>query len=598
MQRVFRKTIKAKLSFITVFFTLILTIFMGSVIFYTLRFYLERNLIQTTAFSLQLVMDNVESDMNDLTYLSKWCGSNRTIADFLVYDTDSAGYKNMTLDAYDRLKEEYQNSRVRDYIKRIVISSNNNNFIQIISYSNDRYNSDPEAIRALPFFDELYASDKVRWIGIVENPLTKNIPEQVIPVLRPIYSSYRSSIIGFAYITVSARVITDNFNNYNIEADSNIYLRIGEKAYILKDGILTETPVNYHVIRQVTDSSLGGNTRAEEVRFSDGSKRTLITYASSLKGWTLSQTLSEKQFSAQKRQYYMVLVLACSFIVFLGTFLTLYLNHIINSPIGKIRNKIKDISSGNFTEDPSIEWDNELGEIGRGINTLSVDIVSLMDKRIADEKQKNDLEYQVLLNQVNPHFLYNTLNSVKWMATIQNASGIAEVVTSLAVLLKKISKVNTSFTSLREELSMLEDYFLIQKYRYGGIISLECKVESEDLYECLIPRFSLQPLVENAIFHGIEPKGEAGNIYIHVKPMTEMTVRIDITDDGVGMTEDKISAVLMGGEDTSSGFFKGIGIANVNRRLKYTYGPEYGLSITSEVGSYTTMTIMIPYNKG
>jgi two-component system sensor histidine kinase YesM len=568
---------------------------MASVSFYIFQYFLEKNLIQTTEFSLQLVMDSITADMNELNYLGKWCGSNDTIADYLVTPKDSERASFMALEAYDRLKEEYQNSKISEYIKRIMISNNDNKFIQIIGKAHDFYYSDPEKIRNLDFFEPQLYSRSIKWIGIVEDPLAKSVPEQVIPVVRPIYSSYRASIIGWTYITVSTNVITDHFRNYSIPGDSNVYITIGNNTYDIKDGALIQVDLDYKPVKDITGVTYSNQASSTIVEDASGDKRTIVTYSSTIDGWSLSQSLSKEQFSQQKHWYYTLLIFICLLILLLGTLLTLYLNHIINVPINKIRRKIKQISSGDFSIDSTIEWDNELGDIGKGINILSFDVVNLMDKRISDEKQKNELEYQILLSQINPHFLYNTLNSIKWMATIQNASGIAEMVTSLARLLKKVSKETKQLTTIREELSLLEDYSLIQRYRYGGIISFEYNIESEDLYDCQILKFSLQPLVENAIFHGIEPKGEAGIIQISIRHQGEKDVIIEIMDDGIGMTTDQITKTLSGESDSSSTFFKKIGIANVNSRIKYTYGKEYGLYITSEIDNYTKMTIIIPY---
>lgn len=164
------------------------------------------------------------------------------------------------------------------------------------------------------------------------------------------------------------------------------------------------------------------------------------------------------------------------------------------------------IAGGDFSRDPSVEWEHELGDIGRGINDLSENVSELMEKRLEDEKQKQDLEYKMLQSQINPHFLYNTLNSIKWMATIQGATGISEMTTSLSRLLKSISKGTSLLIDIREELSLLENYFTIQSYRYGGTITMDIQVDNESLYNSEIIKFTLQPLVENAIFHGIEPK--------------------------------------------------------------------------------------------
>lgn len=221
-----------------------------------------------------------------------------------------------------------------------------------------------------------------------------------------------------------------------------------------------------------------------------------------------------------------------------------------------------------------------------------------MNQRIEDERQKKDYEYRMLQSQINPHFLYNTLNSIKWMATIQNASGIAEMTTSLSRLLKDISKGTTSLIPISHEISLIRDYFTIQQYRYGGTITLNVDIEDPRLTESRILKFTLQPIVENAIFHGIEPKGTAGTISIHIYQDNASNVCIDITDDGIGMDEETI-AHLFDDNDSSadSSFFREIGINNVHKRLQYEFGNAYGLRATSKPGEFTTISILLPFMK-
>ena len=177
------------------------------------------------------------------------------------------------------------------------------------------------------------------------------------------------------------------------------------------------------------------------------------------------------------------------------------------------------------------------------------------------------------------------------------ATGISEMTTSLSRLLKSISKGTSLLIDIREELSLLENYFTIQSYRYGGTITMDIQVDNESLYNSEIIKFTLQPLVENAIFHGIEPKGCAGHIRIHVGYETSDNtekIRIDVTDDGVGMTADKAAQVLRSNDDSSADFFREIGVSNVHKRLQYQFGAEYGITIESKEGEYTTMSIHIP----
>ena len=205
----------------------------------------------------------------------------------------------------------------------------------------------------------------------------------------------------------------------------------------------------------------------------------------------------------------------------------------------------------------------------------------------------------MLQSQINPHFLYNTLNSIKWMATIQGAEGISEMTTALAKLLKSLSKGTSLLVPVREELSLLQDYFTIQRYRYGGTITLNIHAEEDSILDIPVIKFTLQPLVENAIFHGIEPKG-SGHIDINLYYEDSQSegappdVRIDVTDDGVGMSREKAEQILLSNGDNRADFFREIGVSNVQKRLQYEFGKQYGITVKSAEGEFTTMSILIP----
>ncbi len=178
-------------------------------------------------------------------------------------------------------------------------------------------------------------------------------------------------------------------------------------------------------------------------------------------------------------------------------------------------------------------------------------------------------------------------------------SGIAEMTTALARLLKNVSKGTAALIPLKDELALVKDYFLIQQYRYGGNISIDYQIGSEDLYRCLIHRFTLQPIIENAMFHGIEPKGCAGKIAIRAEAKTDgegnRLLSITVTDNGIGMSPERIREVLEGEGAPPNDFFRHVGISNVNRRIQYNFGKAYGITIKSAVGEYTAMTITLPY---
>ena len=158
------------------------------------------------------------------------------------------------------------------------------------------------------------------------------------------------------------------------------------------------------------------------------------------------------------------------------------------------------------------------------------------------------------------------------------------MVTALSRLLKNIAKGSKTIVTIQDEFSFLDDYFLIQKYRYGGAIRLEYKIDDKELLANKILRFTLQPIVENAIFHGIEPKGCEGIITIHLYSDDKTKIKIDITDNGIGMTPELIQKILSEDEPDKSQFFRDVGISSVHKRLQYTFGSTCGLFIRQYYG--------------
>lgn len=593
--------------------TLVITVLTTSVCFSVFQSFLRKNQIQSAEFSLQVVNNNIAADMKDIIYFSKWCCSNGAMLDYLkafnshtkfpTVNKDMENLRPLALSSHNRLKEEYYNTRSNEYISRVIVSTlNGSNFLQMASSASYTSAYAAKIIREQSFFETLHDSRDFLWIGLVKDPFSDTSGNMYIPIVRPVYNEFSSQIIGWTYVEVSSQLFTNYLSSYPLPDDSMLFLTIGEKTYRFQSNDWQETEFPYKdPVRLPENDTLSKGTQVLSVTTDQGEKRIIVERpVDGMEGFLLSQVLSEQQFDQQKNLYTLLILGICLFIVSMGILLIFLLNRIIMEPIHKLTGKISKISDGDFSRDSAIEWNHELGQVGRGINSMSENILTLLNKRVSDEKQKKDLEYQILQSQINPHFLYNTLNSIKWMATIQNATGIADMTTALARLLKNVSKGTASLITLKEELDLVKDYFLIQQYRYGGSVSIEYNIESEKLYECMIHRFSLQPMIENALFHGIEPAKTAGRITVFAQTEElsgKKILRIDITDNGIGMSQKTIMQVLSSDIDSGSNteFFRHVGINNVNKRIQYDFGPEYGITITSEPGKFTTMTIRIPY---
>lgn len=288
--------------------------------------------------------------------------------------------------------------------------------------------------------------------------------------------------------------------------------------------------------------------------------------------------------------YTLILVLVLTGFITFG--IIIMITRWITKPISKLIVRIEKISQNDFSYDPEIEKTaDEIGEIGRVVNEMVQSVSNLMNEIVRKSEEKNTIEMALLQAQVNPHFLYNTLDSIHWMAVIQKAPGISNITRSLSHLLKNMAKGVSDKILLQEELALLKDYITIQSIRYAETFEYHNEIE-EVFLDYRIVKMTLQPIVENAIFHGIEPSGRLGVIRVRAHE-DEHYLYIDVEDNGVGMSVDQMRALFAEKKQVSKNTLCGMGVANVNRRLKLIYGKDCGLLVESEQGSFTKMTVKI-----
>ncbi|MCL6601508.1 MAG: sensor histidine kinase [Paenibacillus sp.] len=552
-----------------------------------ITYYQRKTTIQSTEFNLQLVSHIIEQDLINLSALAMTCSTNSSTNTLLTnYLTSLNPSPKEAVNVFNSMQEDFRINRSNSYVRRLIVTDNNGKFLQV----DNSGTSVPLTIHNIGQITGLNNDTEEKWDQIIKDPLSNT---NGIPFVLPIYGK-GASRVGTVFMLANTSVITDKLKGYSLPKNSRLLLTLGNHHYQLIGDQVTAITESYEPVAYTNDKPVGPHTELSMIKLEEDKESHIVVSYPVRSGVILSQTLSNDRFAPKTNIWILVMLGVCLLVIILSAIITLYLTRTISLPVEKLKKRIDKIAQGNFLLDRNIEWNNELGDIGRGINRLSQDIVALMDSRLADEKQKQELEYRMLQSQINPHFLYNTLNSIKWMATIQNATGIAEMTTSLSRLLRSIAKDNRRLMPLKDELSLLDDYFLIQKYRYGSKVSMVKEIENEELLTGLIPRFTLQPLVENAIFHGIEPKGR-GDIHITVSKSGFADILVTIEDNGVGMKEEQISTILSEPEDESKGMLENVGLRSVNERLQLAFGENYGLSIESELGHYTIMKLILPF---
>ena len=550
----------------------------------------ERTTLLNAEYALQTAATAIHRDIEEVDDLASWCAYNPSMRTYLLTD---ASNNNQALSMYPTVSAKYSTLRSIQYVQRFVLINAKGRQMVFGTAVTNTVAMTPEVLARIPGYDEEYSG----WSCIMRDPMALTSQAlDTIPVTRKLTLSgtgREAHICAF----VSPALITAALKGFTMPEGSSLLWQMGGRYYGINGNILTEEPLSDIPAEQLDVDMLDDSTEVYSIAAGHDAQL-MVRYPIGVHDLYLIEIIPNGPLQRQIPYLSDSLVISLLAILVLGLLLAFLLHHMITPPITALQNRITKISSGDFSFDPAIEWNNELGDIGRGINSMSASVTALMDHRLEDEKQKQDLEYRMLQNQINPHFIYNTLNSIKWMATIQHAPGIAEMVTALSRLLKSVSKSNERLVPLYEEFALLNDYFTIQQYRYGGTITLDVSyIEDEKLnHSCLIPRFTLQPLVENAIFHGIEPKGSAGEVTLRVERDTANgDVLIRLTDDGIGMTAEQAAKALQEpGPEEAAAKYRHVGMWNVHKRLQYSFGEAYGLSIESEPGVGTTVMVRLP----
>lgn len=308
--------------------------------------------------------------------------------------------------------------------------------------------------------------------------------------------------------------------------------------------------------------------------------------------------VSEVSGNALRNQVRVMEIYLC--ILFLGMALVVFflLNSFIRrivQPINELSVAAEKVGDGNFDVAVSIHTNDELEMLAEVFNKMVVDIQQYMDESIEHAKRIRKMQVDQLILQINPHFIYNTLNSIVYMAHIHGDKDIADFANAFISLLQSTLKLrNSIYITLEEELQNVSYYLQLQMYRYGGKFRVDIQCP-EELKDCAIPNVVLQPVVENAIFHGLAPKEETGTMSICANRSGDK-VTIIVQDDGVGMTEEALEQIMTGQEENRSGLRK-IGVANVKTRIEEIYGEPYGFTIQSKENRGTTVVICIPYQK-
>lgn len=263
----------------------------------------------------------------------------------------------------------------------------------------------------------------------------------------------------------------------------------------------------------------------------------------------------------------------------------------ISRPLKQLQRSMKEVERGNFTlTELKIDADNEISDLGTTFQIMTARIQELMHEIVREQDEKRKSELNALQSQINPHFLYNTLDSIIWMAESGQDQEVVLMTSALAKLLRQSISNEDEIVTIEKEIAYTKSYLTIQKMRYKDQLEYEIDVEPETL-QMPIVKLSIQPLVENAIYHGIKYSSQKGLLSVSVKARKEKLI-ITIADNGPGMEKEVADHILE--KPNRKGKSGRVGVYNVHNRLQLYYGPQYGLSYESAPGVGTMVFITIP----
>jgi len=318
--------------------------------------------------------------------------------------------------------------------------------------------------------------------------------------------------------------------------------------------------------------------------------------------WTVVGIVSYDKFRTDINTIWdlLLIILLGSIVIIVLT--ALFVSNKITVPILALGQAMKQVSQGEWPEPIHTETEDELKDLIDGFNDMVDEQQELIDRIYEEEEKKKKLEVSavqmkldLLQSQINPHFIHNTLNAIQYTIMSDRIEDAGKMLKAFNMLLRASMSHDNDFITIREELDCLTSYAEIQKIRYDNIFEMELDVDST-LLSVKIPKLLLQPIVENAIFHGIVPKGVSGTVTVKIKENLN-NIDIEISDDGVGMKEMEAQMLVDTVEKTYKGSFNRISFKNINNRLLLAYGNEKGLQINSVAGQGTVISFTISRTK-
>lgn len=407
--------------------------------------------------------------------------------------------------------------------------------------------------------------------------------QEILPVGKVINSLHNQKELGYIVLYIDSSYLENKFQKVSFTTKDDIFL-------LDSDGkrIVGHTPSE--IPKEIRDLT-AGNGQVQRMMVGEGYRQICVTPLKQ-EDWMLVSVSEDEKYNSQLLNLRHITILLLGLLLAGIAALSVLVSRGISSPIRKLVESMERFSKGDFSVYAPAEYKDEIGLLRNSFNRMVSDMEHLVQNIYEEKNLKQQAQIRALQMQINPHFLYNTLDTIQWKAMMHQEEDIAEMTRSLAYLMR-FSLREKALVSLEEELDAVENYIRIQCYRYDNL-KLDINVEEEVLYEN-IPCHTVLPLVENAVEHGFS--SQKGQKQIVIKGSMEAEkIHLSISDNGRGIPKERLCQILGGTLEKQNEKHMSIGIRNVNERLRLRYGEEYGIKLISEEGKGTCVELTVPSN--
>lgn len=429
------------------------------------------------------------------------------------------------------------------------------------------------------------------WTGLLRFKFLYEGFDDVFAVTKPVIHKDTGKTVGMVVLYVKETVIASIYErkmNYK-----------GGKFYILdRDGkiISARDKENlYRDFREVTSiSDVALNEENANFVRADGEEKVLVSaHRFEPLQWTIVSVIPTDEITVESKEINKLILRIGVLCLALALLVSFLLSRSITRPIFRLSKTMRDIRTGRLNVRSAYQSADEIGYLSDGFNNLMDRIEALMAENVEEQRTKADIEFKLLQAQLKPHFLYNTIETIISLVKLNMKPEAIAAAKELAQFYKISLSKGSDVITIREEMQLTQSYLQIQQLRYVEYMDSVMEID-EEILACPIPKLTLQPIVENAIYHGLKRKAEKGMLRIAGRRF-ENEVRIEIVDNGVGMEQAQINAILR--ESGDPGEAVSFGIRSVHNRIRMLYGDRYGIEIESEPGAYTKVAIRLPFKQ-